>query len=77
MLISKTLIGNVHKGKKVKTQKEKERKKNTEWNNADLAIYWDSFLMHSFSCLCVCYTILNHGFIKCHQPVFKGTKDTS
>lgn len=27
MLISKTLIGNVHKGKKVKTQKEKERKK--------------------------------------------------
>ena len=31
MLISKTLIGNVHKGKKVKTQKEKERKKkNTE-----------------------------------------------
>lgn len=30
MLISKTLIGNVHKGKKVKTQKEKERKKKTE-----------------------------------------------
>ena len=28
MLISKTMIGNVHKGKKVKTQKEKERKKN-------------------------------------------------
>lgn len=27
MLISKTLIGNVHKEKKVKTQKEKERKK--------------------------------------------------
>ena len=27
MLISKTLIGNVHKGKKAKTQKEKERKK--------------------------------------------------
>ena len=53
MLISKTLIGNVHKGKKVKTQKEKERKRKTEWNNADLAIYWDSFLMHSFSCLCV------------------------
>ena len=30
MLISKTLIGNVHKGKKVKTQKEKERKRKTE-----------------------------------------------
>ena len=30
MLISKTLIGNVHKGKKVKTQKEKERKRKTK-----------------------------------------------
>ena len=76
MLISKTLIGNVHKGKKVKTQKEKERKKKRN----EIMRIWQ-FIEILFLCIhflaCVCYTILNHGFIKCLQPVFKGTKDTS
>ena len=56
MLISKTLIGNVHKEKKVKTQKEKERKKKIR--NEIMRIW--QFIEILFLCIhflaCVCVT---------------------